>query len=126
MASPGSRRSPGGARVALEDAVIQMDEVLNSECRDLFAEAATRVFSHLLLREPGFDFGSVILSVPAKARNGAAEAVKGLVEALVKRLARVAVPSSPDVADVDDGEDNTTGVDDKPPEDRAAGGGCYS
>ncbi|KAI5012473.1 hypothetical protein ZWY2020_024739 [Hordeum vulgare] len=39
--------------VALEDAVVQVDKVFDSECQDLFTEAATCVFSHLHLREPG-------------------------------------------------------------------------
>ncbi|KAI4992057.1 hypothetical protein ZWY2020_041920 [Hordeum vulgare] len=63
--------------VALEDAVIKVDKILDSECRDLFSEAATRVLSHLHLHEPGFDFGSVILPVPTEARDSTAEAVMG-------------------------------------------------
>ncbi|KAE8794599.1 hypothetical protein D1007_30638 [Hordeum vulgare] len=69
--------------VALENVVVQVDKILDSECRDLFFVAATRVFSHLYLREPGFDLGSVILPVPAEARHNAAEAVNGPMEALV-------------------------------------------
>ncbi|KAE8801892.1 hypothetical protein D1007_22399 [Hordeum vulgare] len=84
--------------MALEDVVIQVDKVLDSECCGLFFEAATRVFSHLHLRESGFDFSSVILPVPSKARDGAAEAVKGHMEVLVKRFALITVPSSPDAA----------------------------
>ncbi|KAI4995816.1 hypothetical protein ZWY2020_037904 [Hordeum vulgare] len=112
--------------VALEDTVIQVDNVLNSECRDLFSEATTRVFSHLHLREPGFDLGSRILLVSAEARDGAAEAVKGLVEALVKMFSRVVVPPSPDAAEADGEEDDATDADDKPPEDGAIGGGGSS
>ncbi|KAE8806321.1 hypothetical protein D1007_17476 [Hordeum vulgare] len=78
--------------VALEDDVIQVDKILDSDCRDLFSEAATLVFSHLHLREPGFDFDSMILPIPTHARDSAAEAVKGPVEALLKRFARVVVP----------------------------------
>ncbi|KAI4995829.1 hypothetical protein ZWY2020_037917 [Hordeum vulgare] len=90
--------------VVLEDAVVQVDKILDNKCRDLFFEAATRVFSHLLLREPGFDFYSVILPVPTVVRHTAAEAVKGPVEALVKRFAHVAAPSSPDAAEAYDGK----------------------
>ncbi|KAE8807977.1 hypothetical protein D1007_15658 [Hordeum vulgare] len=49
--------------VALEGAVVQVDKILDSDCRDLFFAAATRIFSHLHLREPGFDLGSVVLPV---------------------------------------------------------------
>ncbi|KAE8818377.1 hypothetical protein D1007_03820 [Hordeum vulgare] len=100
---------------ALEDVVIQVDKILDSECRDLFSEAATCVFSHLHVREPGFDFGSVILSVPTEARNRAAEAVKGPVKAFVNRFARITVPSPPDADEPDDGEEDATDDDDKPP-----------
>ncbi|KAE8817854.1 hypothetical protein D1007_04476 [Hordeum vulgare] len=89
--------------VALEGTIVQVDKILDSECRDLFFEAATRVFSHLHLHEPGFGFGSVILLVPIESCHSVAEAVKGPVEALVKRFSRIAVPSSPDATKADDG-----------------------
>ncbi|KAE8800339.1 hypothetical protein D1007_24196 [Hordeum vulgare] len=79
--------------VALEDASMQVDKILDNECCGLFFAAATRVFSHLHLQEPGFDLGSMILPVPTEARNCAAEAVNGSVEALVRRFARIAAPS---------------------------------
>ncbi|KAI4997610.1 hypothetical protein ZWY2020_052952 [Hordeum vulgare] len=105
--------------MVLEDAVIQVDKILDIECRDLFSEAATRIFSHHHLREPGFDFNSMILPVPTEARDSTTEAAKGHVEALVKRFARVIDHSSPDVAEPDSREDDTTNADDKPPEDGA-------
>ncbi|KAE8806113.1 hypothetical protein D1007_17715 [Hordeum vulgare] len=112
--------------VALEDTVIQVEKILESECWDLFSEAAIRVFNHLHLREPEFYFDSVILPVPSKARDSAKEAVKGPVEALVKRFTRVAGPPSPDAAEADGREDDTTNADDKPPENGATGGGGSS
>ncbi|KAE8808455.1 hypothetical protein D1007_15009 [Hordeum vulgare] len=105
--------------MALEEDVIQVDKILDIECRDLFSEAATRVFSHLHLREPGFEFNSVILPVLAEAREHTVEAVKAPVEAFVKRFVRVAVPSSPDATEANDGEDDTTDANHKPPEDGA-------
>ncbi|KAE8787900.1 hypothetical protein D1007_38118 [Hordeum vulgare] len=96
--------------VALENVVVQVDKILDSECRDHFFEAATHVFSHLHLCEPGFDFGSMIVPVLS-----AAEAMKGPVEALVKRFARVVAPSFPDGAEADEGEDDTFDADDTPP-----------
>ncbi|KAE8810943.1 Far1 [Hordeum vulgare] len=84
-----------GLIAALEAAVMQMDKILDSQCRDLFFAAATRVFSHLHLRDLGFDLTSVIVPVPAEARDCAAEAVKGPVEALVRRFVRVVPPLSP-------------------------------
>ncbi|KAE8787670.1 hypothetical protein D1007_38373 [Hordeum vulgare] len=91
-----------GLSVALENTIFQVDKILGSECRDLFFAAATRVFSHLHLREPRFNLSSVILPVPTKARHNAAEAMKGPVEALVKSFSCVPATSSPDVAEADD------------------------
>ncbi|KAI4996077.1 hypothetical protein ZWY2020_041175 [Hordeum vulgare] len=107
----------------LEGAIVQVDKILDSECRDLFFAAATRVFTHLHLCEPGFDLGSVILPVPTEARDRAAEAVKGPMEALVRRFARVAAPSSPGAAEVDDGEDDASDINDQPPAEGATGEG---
>ncbi|KAE8803026.1 hypothetical protein D1007_21231 [Hordeum vulgare] len=58
---------------ALEAADTQMDKTLESECRDLFFVAATRFFSHLHLRDPGFDMNSVIVPVPPGACDRTAE-----------------------------------------------------
>ncbi|KAE8785289.1 hypothetical protein D1007_41035 [Hordeum vulgare] len=112
--------------VALEKAVIQVNKILDSDCHDLFSEAATHVYSHLHLRDPGFEFNSLILLVPTDARDRAAEAMKGPVEALVKRFTRIAIPSSLDAIEADDGEDDATDADDKPPGDGASGGGGSS
>ncbi|KAE8801483.1 hypothetical protein D1007_22924 [Hordeum vulgare] len=92
-----------------------MDKILDNECRDLFFAAATRVFSHVHLRDPGFDLSSMIVSVPVEACDCDAEAVKGPVEALVRRFARVAAPLSPRTVGVDDWEDDASDVDDQPP-----------
>ncbi|KAE8782377.1 hypothetical protein D1007_44270 [Hordeum vulgare] len=59
-----------GLVAALELAVTQMDKILDSECRDLFFAAPTRLFSHLHLCDPGFDLSSMI--VPALPRPATA------------------------------------------------------
>ncbi|KAE8811501.1 hypothetical protein D1007_11888 [Hordeum vulgare] len=100
--------------VALEDAVVQVDKILDCECRDLFLVAATRVLIHLHLRDPGFDLSYVILQVPTEARDRAAEAVKGPMEAFVKRFAPIAAPSSRYAAKADDGEDDASDIDGQP------------
>ncbi|KAI4983951.1 hypothetical protein ZWY2020_040741 [Hordeum vulgare] len=104
-----------GIVAALEIAVVQVDNILDTKCCDLFFAAATHVFSHLHLCDPGFDLSSMIVPVRAEACDRAAEVVKGPVEALVRRFARVAAPSSPSVAEADDGEDDASDVDDQPP-----------
>ncbi|KAE8817007.1 hypothetical protein D1007_05200 [Hordeum vulgare] len=110
-----------GLVATLEAAVTQMDKILDSERRDLFFTAATRVFSHLRLCDPGFDLSFMIVPVPAEARDRAAEAVKGPVEALVKRFARVAPPLSPGTAGADDGEDDASDIHDQPPAEGVTG-----
>ncbi|KAI4992547.1 hypothetical protein ZWY2020_057602 [Hordeum vulgare] len=112
-----------GLVVALEVAIVQVDKILESGCRDLFFTAATSVFSHVHLREPVFDFSSMILPVPANAHDRAAEAVKGPVEALVRRYSCVAAPSSPGAAEADDGEDDACDVNDQPPAEGPSGDG---
>ncbi|KAE8787511.1 hypothetical protein D1007_38508 [Hordeum vulgare] len=112
-----------GLVATLEAVVTQMDKILDSECRDLFFAAVTRVFSHLHIRDPGFDLSSMTVLVPAEARDHAAEAVKGLVEALVRRFARVAPSFSPGTTGGDDGEDDASDIDDQPPVEGVTCGG---
>ena len=50
----------------------------------------------------------MILPVPTEARDSAAEAVKGPVEALVRMFARAAPPSSVCGAEANDGEDDAS------------------
>ncbi|KAE8776485.1 hypothetical protein D1007_50869 [Hordeum vulgare] len=81
-----------GLVAELEAVVAQTNKILESECRDLFFVAATRVFGHLHLRDPGFDLSTVIVPVPCGAHDRVTESVKGPVEALVRKFARVATP----------------------------------
>ena len=56
----------------LEGVAHKVDDILEGECRYLFSVAVTCVFSHLYLRDPGFDFGTVIgpsLGSPTKRRR---------------------------------------------------------
>ncbi|KAE8777570.1 hypothetical protein D1007_49641 [Hordeum vulgare] len=109
--------------VALEAAVTQMDKIFDSECRDLLFAAATRVFSHRHLRDPGFDLSSMIVPVRAEAQDCTAEAMKGPVVALVRRFARVASPLSQGAARADDGEDDASDIHDQPPTEGVINGG---
>ncbi|KAE8790969.1 hypothetical protein D1007_34616 [Hordeum vulgare] len=53
----------------LDDATLKVDGILEDECRDLFYVATTHVFSHLLLRDPSFNFNEVICPVPKDSRE---------------------------------------------------------
>ncbi|KAE8791504.1 hypothetical protein D1007_33947 [Hordeum vulgare] len=44
----------------LEGGTKKVDVIVEEECRDLFFVVATRVFSHLLLRDPSFKFKEVM------------------------------------------------------------------
>lgn len=70
----------------LEGAAAKVDAILEGECHDLFFVAATRVFSHLHLPDPGFDFSTVVGPVPPEARAAAVEAVKGHVATLLGKF----------------------------------------
>ncbi|KAE8798624.1 hypothetical protein D1007_26109 [Hordeum vulgare] len=100
-----------------------MDKILDKECQDLFFAVVTRVFSHLHLRDPGLDLSSMIEYVAVEARDRAAEAVKGPVEALVRRFARIAPPLSLSTSRADYGEGDASDVDDQPPAEGVTRGG---
>ena len=70
----------------LEGAALNVVDILEEECRDLFSVVATRDFSHLLLRDPGFNFSEVIIPVPAESREGLAEAVEDHVSVLLGKF----------------------------------------
>lgn len=69
-----------------KDATQKVDGILEEECRDLFSMAATHVFSHLLLRNPGFNFSEVIGPVPEESRDVLVEAVESHVNALLGKF----------------------------------------
>ena len=112
---------------ALEGATARVETVLESECHDLFSTATTRVFSYLYLREPSFNFGSVICPVDPGVCAVTATAVEGAVKALMKKFACVAVPSPPPTAaGVGNDEDSCSDVDDELPVARPSGGASSS
>ena len=70
----------------LENIAAAVGSLVEVECRTLFTAAATRVFSHLHLQDPSFDLGALIEPVAPKARDAAAEAVKGQVKILLEKF----------------------------------------
>ncbi|KAE8772815.1 hypothetical protein D1007_55119 [Hordeum vulgare] len=75
---PGCSFVPQGAGYAefssefvteLEGAAKKVDNILEGECRNVFSLAATRVFSHLLLREPHFKFEGVMGPLPQESHG---------------------------------------------------------
>ncbi|KAE8791825.1 hypothetical protein D1007_33718 [Hordeum vulgare] len=65
----------------LEGAAKKVDDILE-ECCDLFSMAATRVFSHLLLRDPRFEFKEVMGPVPEESCYDLATTMEGHVNML--------------------------------------------
>nr|XP_020146653.1 uncharacterized protein LOC109731853 [Aegilops tauschii subsp. strangulata] len=79
---------------ALEDVAAGVDSWVEGECRSLFTAAATHVFSHLHLRDPGFDLSAPIELVALESRTTAAEAMKEQVNALLGKFLCVSDPEA--------------------------------
>ena len=71
---------------ALEEVVSGIGPMAEEEARVLSSAALTHVFSHLHLREPGANLDELLEPMDDKRYAAAAEAVKGQVEALLKRF----------------------------------------
>ena len=72
--------------VALEGVADGIGPLVEGEARALCSSALTRVFSHLHLRDPDADLGELLEPVEEGRCTAAAEAVKGQVEALLKKF----------------------------------------
>nr|XP_020170310.1 neuromodulin-like [Aegilops tauschii subsp. strangulata] len=71
---------------ALEGVVLGADPMVEGEARALSASAMMRVFSHLHLRDPNFDFGALLQPVDLEHCTAAAEAMKDQVESLLRKF----------------------------------------
>lgn len=60
--------------------------MVEGEARALSTSAVTRVFRHLHLRDPNFDFGALLGPVDLEHCAAAAEVVKDQVEALLRKF----------------------------------------
>ena len=103
---------------ALEGIVVGVGPMVEGEARALSTSSMTRVFSHLYLQDPSFDFGALLEPVDAELYTAAAEAVKDQVEALLRKFLAV------DPVTTADGKDGGDVVDGGPPQagDRGAQG----
>ncbi|KAE8815081.1 hypothetical protein D1007_07586 [Hordeum vulgare] len=70
----------------LEGADKMVDSILEEECRDLFSVAGTRVFSHLLLHDPHFNFEEMMGSMPEESHGDLATPMEGHLRTLVKKF----------------------------------------
>ena len=71
---------------AFEEVVSGIGPLAEEEARVLSSAVLTRVFSHLHLRDPTAHLDELLEPVDAEHCAAAAEAVKGQVEALLKRF----------------------------------------
>nr|XP_020164822.1 uncharacterized protein LOC109750275 [Aegilops tauschii subsp. strangulata] len=71
---------------ALEEVLGGIGPLVEGEARALSSAALTRVFSHLHLRDPAANLDKLLEPVDDESCTAAAEAVKGQVEALLKRF----------------------------------------
>ena len=81
--------------------------MVEEEARMLSSSSMMRVFGHLYLQDTNFDFGALLEPVDPESYATVAEAVKGQVEALLKKFLAfdtVARAESKDESDIiDDG-----------------------
>jgi hypothetical protein len=106
---------------ALEDVAAGLASVLEEGCRALFTSAATRVFSHLHLRDPSFDLRALLEPVAPEARDATAEAMKKWVDDLLKKFLCIPDPAAAE-AEADGGEDGGSVIDDGLPAMKAGDG----
>nr|XP_020153814.1 uncharacterized protein LOC109739133 [Aegilops tauschii subsp. strangulata] len=96
----------------LEEVVGGIGPLVDGEARTLSSAALTRVFSHLHLRDPDANLDELLEPVDDERCAATAEALKGQVEALLKKFrAFYPVPSTGGAAEPttptgDTGEDN--------------------
>lgn len=90
----------------LESAACKVDTILEGECHSLLSLAATRVFSHLFLRNPDFDFSEVIGPIPEESRESTAELVAAHMVALLGRFSCGGGGEGSDDTVADDDEDS--------------------
>ena len=69
--------------------------MVEGEARTLSTSAVTRVFSHLHLCDPSFDFGTLLEPVDPERCAAPTEAVEDQVEALLQKFLAVDRPCAP-------------------------------
>ena len=79
---------------ALEEVVSGIGPMVEEEARVLSSAALTRVFSHLNLRDPAARLDELLEPVDDERCAAAAAAVKGQVEALLKKFHAFALAPS--------------------------------
>ncbi|KAE8770654.1 hypothetical protein D1007_57576 [Hordeum vulgare] len=67
----------------LVGATKKLDDTLEEQYRDIFSVAVTRVFRHLLLRDPYFKFEEFMGPVPEESSSDLAFAVEGHMNTLL-------------------------------------------
>ncbi|KAE8789214.1 hypothetical protein D1007_36601 [Hordeum vulgare] len=70
----------------LEGVINKVDNALEEECRDLLSLAETRIFIHLLLRDPHFEFAWVMGPVPEESHGNMATTMRGHVCMLIEKF----------------------------------------
>nr|XP_020170213.1 chromosome partition protein Smc-like [Aegilops tauschii subsp. strangulata] len=108
---------------ALEDVVDGIGPMVEGEAHALSSSALTRVLSHLHLRDPNADLGVLLEPVDEERCTAAAKAVKGQVEALLKKLLTIdPAPPADGAADrATKSNDGDTADERKLPDDGARG-----
>ncbi|KAE8772633.1 hypothetical protein D1007_55327 [Hordeum vulgare] len=70
----------------LEGATKKVDNVVEEECRDVFTVAMTRLFSHLLMEDPHFEFKRVMGAMLEESCCHLATPMGGHVHVLLEKI----------------------------------------
>ncbi|EMS59264.1 putative WRKY transcription factor 15 [Triticum urartu] len=70
----------------LEGAAAKVDSILENECRSLFSAAAMRVFSHLYLQDPRFNFDAVVGPIAPESHHKCQDAQRKAVAMMTMDL----------------------------------------
>jgi chromosome segregation ATPase len=85
----------------LEGVAIGLDPLLDNELHDFGTLIAMRVYRHLYLRYPDFDFGTLLASAAPELPSAAAETMMEQVEALLKQFRPVDPKATAERARID-------------------------
>jgi hypothetical protein len=93
---------------AMEEAVKEQDGVVEEGCLDLLTIAGTRIYSNLLLADPGADLAITLQKIEVELSPKMVMQVKEAVDALLKLFVRkVAAPDEdPGETSGEDADDN--------------------
>ena len=99
----------------LEEVVTNLDDLVDTESRELLGVAVGQVFANLAHLHPGFDFASVMEPLEKELASKLDASVWDDVEKYIQRFKRVEVEESDDEAGAEEVDDEAVDGDDDDP-----------